>query len=42
MIAVCKDGKWGFIDSAGNLVINYLFYGGDYFNAEECCMVETG
>lgn len=42
-LAAVSDGKkWGFIDVAGNLVIDYLFYGGDYFNDEGCCMVETG
>lgn len=42
-LAAVSDGeKWGFIDPAGNLVIDYLFYGGEYFNAEGCCMVETG
>ena len=42
-LAAVSDGeKWGFIDPSGNLVIDYLFYGGDYFNAEGCCIVETG
>lgn len=42
-LAAVSDGeKWGFIDSTGNLVIDYLFYGGDYFNTKGCCMVETG
>ena len=36
-LAAVSDGeKWGFIDSTGNLVIDYLFYGGDYFNTKGC------
>lgn len=42
-LAAVSDGeKWGFIDPSGSIVIDYLFYGGDYFNDEGCCMVETG
>lgn len=42
LAAVSNGEQWGFIDAEGRLVIDYLFYGGDYFNEEGCCMVETG
>ncbi len=41
LAAVCNGEKWGFINSKGVLVIDYMFYDGDYFNEEGCCMVET-
>lgn len=42
LAAVSNGEKWGFIDATGRVVIDYLFYGGDYFNSEGCCMVECG
>ena len=41
-LAAVSDGKlWGFIDTTGQLVIDYTFYGTDYFNSQKDCMVET-
>lgn len=42
-LAAVSDGTyWGFINKEGKLVIDYMFYGADYFNSEGRCMVETG
>lgn len=42
LAAVSNGEYWGFINTDGILVIDYIFYGADYFNTEGCCMVETG
>lgn len=42
LAAVSNGEYWGFINTDGTLVIDYTFYGADYFNSKNCCMVETG
>lgn len=42
LAAVSNGEYWGFINADGTLVIDYLFFGADYFNSEYYCMVETG
>lgn len=42
LAAVSNGEHWGFINTDGVLVIDYIFYGADYFNSEGYCMVETG
>ena len=35
--AVCKDGKWGFINGRGTQVIDYLLVEAGYFDANGKC-----
>ena len=39
--AVCKDGKWGFINGNGTLVIDYLLAETTYFDANGICPART-
>ena len=39
LAAVCKDGKWGFINNNNELVTDYIFTDIDYLNSEGSCMV---
>lgn len=41
MAAVCKDGKWGFINGNGTLVIDYLLTEATYFDANGICPART-
>lgn len=42
LAAVCIGGKWGFIDSNENLVIETVFYDAKDFNEKGSCFVKTG
>lgn len=42
LIAVCSEGKWGFIDSAGDWIIEAQFEGADYFHNRMCSVKKDG
>ena len=41
LAAVCIDGKWGYVDETGEIVIDCQFFDADYFNGARSCLVKT-
>ena len=41
MAAVCMDGRWGFVNADGKLVIDYQYADAGYFNKNGVCFVSV-